>query len=173
MIIFLDIDGVMVHANPHRRVELEEDGFYKFNEIAVRILQSTVYSTKDKIILSSSHRFKYNIDEWKEIFERRGLYFKFLNILEFGKSKSFIDSNGLRISRKTEIFTWIKTHKIKSEELVIIDDDKSLNDLPPKYKERLVLTNPYVGLNDQNDLKTVLKRKVKKNLINETKSKGG
>lgn len=40
MIFFLDIDGVMVHANPHRTVELEKDGFYRFNPLAVSILNS-------------------------------------------------------------------------------------------------------------------------------------
>ncbi|SKC08415.1 hypothetical protein SAMN05660841_04124 [Sphingobacterium nematocida] len=34
MIFFLDIDGVMVHANLHMRVELAENGFYKFNQLA-------------------------------------------------------------------------------------------------------------------------------------------
>ncbi|MBV2226883.1 MAG: hypothetical protein KUL85_08485 [Sphingobacterium mizutaii] len=66
------------------------------------------------------------------------------------------------VSRKTEIIDWISRHKLKSEEVLIIDDDKSLNDLPLNFKERLVLTNPYVGLNNQNELKSVLKRKVKK-----------
>ncbi|WP_409529766.1 HAD domain-containing protein [Sphingobacterium sp.] len=66
------------------------------------------------------------------------------------------------VSRKTEIIDWINRHKLKPEEVLIIDDDKSLNDLPLNSKERLVLTNPYVGLNNQNELKSVLKRKVKK-----------
>ncbi|MDR6734907.1 HAD domain-containing protein [Sphingobacterium sp. 2149] len=173
MIIFLDIDGVMVHANPMRKVELEEDGFYKFNPKAVQILQATVYSTKDKIILSTSHRFKYSIAEWKEIFERRGLNFKNLNILDLKDidlSESDFSSSNIKISRKNEIFNWIKIHKLKFEDFIIIDDDKSLNDLPPKFKERLVLTNSYVGLNDQNDLKIVLKRKVKK-IINESNTR--
>eukprot|EP01133_Synstelium_polycarpum_P016562 gene16562-19680_t len=40
MIFFLDIDGVMVHANPHKPVELEEDGFYKFNPVAFFYMNS-------------------------------------------------------------------------------------------------------------------------------------
>ncbi len=159
MIIFLDIDGVMVHANPHRMVELEYDGFYKFNKKAVEILQNTIYKTKDRIVLSSSHRNKYNLKEWKEILEKRGLFFDFLSVLDVDYS------NNPKVTRKTEIIDWINKHKLKPEDVLIIDDDKSLNDLPLHFKERLVLTNPYVGLSNQNELKSVLKRKVKKTVL--------
>ena len=162
MIVFLDIDGVMVHANPHRKVELENDGFYKFNDIAVNILKSTLYSTKDEIVLSTSHRFKYDISEWKEIFHRRGLKFKNIHILDVYETSDNINNTYPRVSRKTEIFSYITIRNIKTEDVVIIDDDKSLNDLPSILKERLVLTNPYLGLNDQDEIKAVLKRKIKK-----------
>lgn len=165
MIIFLDIDGVMVHANPHRQVELEDDGFYKFNEIAVKILDSTIYSTKDEIVLSTSHRYKYDINEWRNIFHKRGLKFKNINILEIDNSKECIYSKiNYRVSRRTEIFNYITFHQVDSNNLLIIDDDKSLNDLPSILKERLVLTNPYIGLNDQDEIKAVLKRKIKKKI---------
>lgn len=60
MIFFLDIDGVLVHANPHRKVELELDGFYKFSPLASAILKNTIYKNKDKIVLSSSHRYRFS-----------------------------------------------------------------------------------------------------------------
>jgi len=69
-----------------------------------------------------------------------------------------------RISRRTEIFEWITANKVSEQDVIIIDDDKSLNDLPKKLKERLVLTNPYVGLTDQSTLNAVLNRKVKRRL---------
>ncbi|MEI5985237.1 MULTISPECIES: HAD domain-containing protein [Sphingobacterium] len=162
MIVFLDIDGVMVHANPHRKVELEDDGFYKFNELAVDILKSILYTSKDEIILSTSHRFKYNIAQWKQIFHRRGLKFKNVSIL--GNNSSIVNKDNnirLPINRRTEIFNYIQFHNYRSEDIIIIDDDKSLNDLPNKFKERLVLTNPYTGLNNINPLKEVLNRKTK------------
>lgn len=167
MIVFLDIDGVMVHANPHRPVELDADGFYKFNDVAVKILQSTIYFTKDQIVLSSSHRYRYSIAEWKEIFGRRGLNFKFLSILDIVRRGPKVqDSVGQsdRISRKAEIFGWIAANKVSEQDVVIIDDDKSLNDLPKELKERLVLTNPYNGLIEQSQLHQVLKRRVKRKL---------
>lgn len=167
MIVLLDIDGVMVHANPHRPIELDTDGFYKFNAVAVQILQSTIYFTKDQIVLSSSHRFKYSVAEWRKIFVRRGLNFRFLSILDFSRRQAKVqDAVDLhdRISRRTEIFEWITANKVSEQDVIIIDDDKSLNDLPKKLKERLVLTNPYVGLTDQSTLNAVLNRKVKRRL---------
>nr|WP_121273478.1 HAD domain-containing protein [Pedobacter schmidteae] len=155
MKFFLDIDGVMVHANPHKPVDLEKDGFYKFNTIAVNILKSVLYETKDEVILSTSHRFKYDINRWKEIFLSRGIKMNHISIIETSYSST------RRISRKTEIEHWIIENHIKSSDVVIIDDDKSLNDLPKYLKDRLVLTNPYTGLNNITDLTSILKRRLK------------
>lgn len=155
MIFFLDIDGVMVHANPHQKVELEDDGFYKLNPQAIQILKSVIYKTKDNVILSTSHRFKYSIQEWKVIFKRRGLELKNLSILD---DKAYLSNH--RHTRKEEILGWIQSNHLDYNEVVIIDDDKSLNDLPAHLKDRLVLTNSYTGLNDVNDLKRILQRRL-------------
>eukprot|EP01132_Coremiostelium_polycephalum_P013836 gene13836-16826_t len=160
MIFFLDIDGVMVHANPHKPVELEEDGFYKFNPVAVDILNSVLYTTKDQIILSTSHRYRYTVNKWKALFKNRGIEIKFLSILNDHKL-SFDPS----CSRKTELLEWIHHNNIDYNKVVIIDDDKSLNDLPKALKQRLVLTNSYTGLNEVKDLKNVLQRRLKKNIF--------
>ena len=156
MKIFLDIDGVMVHGNPHKSVELENDGFYKFNSIAVEILTSVIYKTKDELILSTSHRFRFNLMQWKEIFRSRGIATKSLSIVDSPLQN--------RWSRKTEILNWIIEHNLDSEDIVIIDDDKSLNELPSYLKQRLVLTNSFVGLNNVADLSKVLNRRPKKRL---------
>ncbi|MHC5226560.1 HAD domain-containing protein [Ignatzschineria sp. LJL83] len=61
MKLFLDIDGVMVHANPHRTVEHEEDGFYRFNLQAIEALNMLIKEMNiEEIILSTSHRFNFN-----------------------------------------------------------------------------------------------------------------
>lgn len=156
MKFFLDIDGVMVHANPHKPVELEDDGFYKFNDLAVTILKCVLYKTKDEVILSTSHRFKYSTMRWKEIFESRGIIMNNISIIQTSSDRS------IRINRRVEIEQWIIQNKIKYQDVVIIDDDKSLNDLPKVLKDRLVLTNPYTGLNDITDLTSILKRRLKK-----------
>lgn len=51
-------------------------------------------------------------------------------------------------SRKNEVFDWFeRAYKLQCNyDFIIIDDDKSLNDLPQKLKERLVLTSGMIGL---------------------------
>ncbi|MDE5448386.1 hypothetical protein BAX94_03850 [Elizabethkingia meningoseptica] len=147
MKLFLDIDGVMVHANPHKQVEMEDDGFYKFNHTAVDVLNS-VDHTSIEVILSTSHRFRFNIKQWKLIFHKRGINFNKISIL-----KQDINHQN---SRRFEIEKWITDHNIDSHDIVIVDDDKSLNGLPENLKKRLILTNPYTGLTDSKELKRIL-----------------
>ncbi len=152
MKFFLDIDGVMVHANPHKRVELDEDGFYKFNKIAVDTLNSVISPDgEDELILSTSHRFRFNVIEWLNIFQTRGINAKNISILDIPIQHKY--------NRKSEIIDWIVRCNLTADDIVIIDDDKSLNELPINLKERLVLTNSYTGLNSSTDLKKILKNR--------------
>lgn len=154
MKFFLDIDGVMVHANPQKSVELDDDGFYKFNQTAVDVLNSALDpSSDDELILSTSHRFRFNVIEWKKIFHKRGIYAPNISILTIPDNHN--SNRGSIITR------WIAIHKLPLEDLIIIDDDKSLNNLPGFLKERLVLTNSYTGLNSATDLEKILKRRKK------------
>lgn len=143
MKIFLDIDGVMVHANSSKRVELEDDGFYRFNKEATKHLNSLLEYNNyaNEIIISSSHRHRYNVDEWKQIFLKRNIRINNLSIMDLSFTKYK--------SRKEEIFYWIEYNHLRPSEFIILDDDKSLNGLPASWKERLILTNPYIGLNNE------------------------
>ncbi|PWN70667.1 hypothetical protein C1631_011980 [Chryseobacterium phosphatilyticum] len=137
MRLFLDIDGVMVHANPYKKVDMGEDGFYKFNANAIDVINSI---DDLEIILSTSHRFRFDIQEWKNIFQRRNIKFKEISIMNLKLDSKF--------SRREEIEKWINDNKIDPDDLIIIDDDKSLNGLPDNLKRRLILTDPYIGLNN-------------------------
>ncbi|MCT3647185.1 hypothetical protein HZQ44_03245 [Elizabethkingia anophelis] len=150
MKLFLDIDGVMVHANPHKQVEMEDDGFYKFNHKAVDAINS-VDHTNIELVLSTSHRFRFNLSQWKHIFNKRGIRFDKVSIINQDLNHKY--------SRKTEIEKWIADHHINSNDVIIIDDDKSLNALPENLKKRLILTNPYTGLMDSKELKRILSEK--------------
>lgn len=143
MKIFLDIDGVMVHANPHKLVDMEEDGFYKFNINAINAINSFDFKNVE-IILSTSHRFRFSKKQWKIIFRSRGLNFEKISIMNISLEH--------RIPRKMEIESWIIEHKYKPQDIIIIDDDKSLNSLSAEYKSRLVLTNSFTGLNSKDEL---------------------
>ena len=138
MLIFLDIDGVMVPAKSWQRPEILEDGFVAFSSKAVQVLKEVLsQNTNATIMLTTSHKSRFSHSEWKEIFQRRGLIVNQLN--------SLVENTEL-LSRKEELLNWFNTNEIH-EDFIIIDDDKSLNDLPKFFKDRLILTSSLIGLN--------------------------
>jgi hypothetical protein len=139
MLIFLDIDGVMAPAKSWQRPDILADGFVDFSSKAVRVLQNVLVQNADTtIILTTSHKSRFSLSQWKIIFERRGL--------KVNKIQSLNDNTDFQ-SRKVEILNWFDSNDIH-EDFIIIDDDKSLNDLPTFYKDRLILTSSLVGLNE-------------------------
>ena len=152
MLIFLDIDGVMLPANSWRKPEILEDGFMNFSQAATIALQKIISETTGDIILTTSHKSKYSINKWKNIFKNR-------NIIANNFSK--LPENTLHLNRKDEILNWLNANNIY-DNFIIIDDDKSLNELPVTIKDKLIQTNSSIGLTEQiaeNTLKT-LKEKV-------------
>lgn len=138
MLFFLDIDGVMVPAKGWKRPEFLNDGFPAFSNKASRTLQGLI-SEDDTIMLTTSHKAKFSMEEWKNIFRNRGICVEKINALP---------ENLNNISRKEEIVQWFNKNNV-DEDFVIIDDDKSLNDLPDFLKEYLIQTSPYIGLTEE------------------------
>jgi hypothetical protein len=52
MLLYLDIDGVMVPANAWRKPEILEDGFPAFSSNAVRSLDRIISSSSANIVLT-------------------------------------------------------------------------------------------------------------------------
>ena len=149
MLIFLDIDGVMVPAKSWERPELLDDGFPVFSSRATRVLQNII-SDDATVMLTTSHKSTYTIDEWKTIFEKRNI--RITNLKSLNK-------NIYNLSRKDEVLNWFNINEI-NEDFVIIDDDKSLNALPLFLKGNLILTSSLVGLTDQHleEIKSILNK---------------
>jgi hypothetical protein len=139
MLILLDIDGVLVPANSWKKPEFMEDGFPVFNLKSVNALQRIISTTNASVLLTTSHKTKYNISQWKDLLKSRGINPKKIHRL---------NTDSLQMSRKDEILEWYSERHLPNEEFVIIDDDKMLNDLPDYLKRNLVLTSPSVGLTD-------------------------
>ena len=98
MLILLDIDGVMIPARPWQSYQLESDGFGVFSKIAVEGLNKIIdCSIKPQIILTTSHKHKFNINEWQNIFARRGVRQVIVDRLP---------TNSLEVSRIDEITRW-------------------------------------------------------------------
>jgi len=138
MLIFLDIDGVMVPAKGWKSPELLQDGFTAFSSKAVGALQQLI-NEDTTIILTTSHKSNYSIDQWKGIFEKRGVAISKMTSL---------GPNPQNISRLDEILNWFENNQIE-EDFIIIDDDKGLNALPVFLKEKLILTSPLIGLTNE------------------------
>ena len=137
MLIFLDIDGVMVPAKSWKSPELMNDGFPAFSNKSVAVLQKLI-SSDVTIMLTTSHKSNHTLEEWKNIFKNRNI--------DANKIKSLLE-NIKNLSRKDEVLNWFNLNNV-NEPFLIIDDDKSLNDLPDYLKKNLVQTSAQIGLND-------------------------
>ncbi len=138
MLLYLDIDGVMVPANSWRRPEILEDGFFEFSVKATRSLDRIISNSSADIVLTTSHKFKYSLKEWKNIFKRRNI-----NVNKITR----LPKNINHLNRKDELLRWFNA-KNRNDDFIIIDDDKSLNALPDFLKDKLIQTSASVGLTD-------------------------
>ncbi len=139
MLVFLDINGVMVPAKGWKKPDLLGDGFAAFSNKAINALRSLI-SEDTTIMLTTSHKSNYNVGTWKDIFAKRGINVEKIQVL---------DENINNLDRKSEIERWFLLNNTH-EDFVVIDDDKTLNSLKRDLKSHLILTTPMIGLTDEN-----------------------
>lgn len=158
-VIFLDIDGVLNHADTFKAEELRSST-NKWSSMldtsAVQRLDRIIRATDAYVVLSSSWRYIFSSAE--RLAELQGL------LAEKGFSGTIIDRTLLKsemhddllyslltqfsldsaqgAARGLEIAAWIRKHALDS--FVILDDD---NDFP-NYKDHLVKTTWEKGLED-------------------------
>lgn len=135
--IILDLDGVLITTPNWKPDEIDTDGYSKFNENCITHLNKLLDSWTCEIFLSSSRRTSKSIHDFNQIFEHR----KITNPI-----KEFIPIYKNCKNRKEELLQFIKDRNISN--FLILDDDKSLNDLPSNHKNRLVLTELHKGFNN-------------------------
>jgi len=142
MFIFLDIDGVMTPVKGWARPRVLEDGFPAFSPKAVDAIRKVLSKNANaKILLTTSHKGNYNRQQWIQIFHRRGINYQNIDKL---------NDNSTNVSRREEILDWLTDHNVSNnEDIMIIDDDKSLFDLPAPLKLKLVSTSPMIGLTEE------------------------
>lgn len=147
MFILLDIDGVMVPTFSWKSATFSDDDFMIFSTKAVVALNKILEQTNATIILTTSHKGNFTIDQWRNIFIKRNIL-----ITAIGK----LPDNITHRSRLEEVLNWLNTNQV-NDCYVIIDDDKSLNDLPLSAKQRLVLTHTTIGLTEELAEEAILK----------------
>lgn len=108
MIIFLDIDGVLVHVghNPSNRV-LRED----MDPACVAVLNRLVRETGAKIVISSTWRLLEPLEDLRK---------KLVD--EAGVVAEIIDVTPMIINRGDEILKWIQDNNYIGDYLVVDDD---------------------------------------------------
>ncbi len=159
-IIFLDIDGVLnstvyVNSEPYR---IETAGMSDaqvmliahhthLDPLAIQILNDLVERSGAEVVLSSTWRVKYSVDEMNQMLKDRGATFTISasTPVLFGKLSA-------RIPRGKEIAHYLKMLEKQPESFVIIDDHDDMLHL----KTNLVKTNMKFGLTKE-DVEAALK----------------
>ncbi len=138
MTLLLDIDGVLETSPAWKTPRLLEDGFYQFNAEAQENLKAIITQFQPEIVLTTTHRVNYTIEEWRLIFQARGM-----NIAKISKIND-ASNNAELGKRNREIEAWF--HKNTGIDCLILDDDTSLYELPQVIKERWIRTDPLMGI---------------------------
>lgn len=134
MYLFLDIDGVLAPIKNH--YQLLDDGFIEFDENCVNVLNTILEKHKiETLVLSTSHRYNFSIEMWKNILIHRGI--RLDNISKILRTEKFSYKK-----RVEEIENFIYKYNINN--FLIIDDDKSLYHF--KNQNKIIHTLSYRGL---------------------------
>lgn len=145
MILILDLDGVLITTPQWKPDEIDRDGYSVFNKVNVEFFNMLLGEYDFEIWLSSTRRTNKSLKEFNNIFKNRGIINQIIGFLpNYTNCKN----------RREEIELFLEEKK--SEEYLIIDDDKSLNGLKEQVKRNLVLTEYLKGF-DSEKLKEALK----------------
>jgi len=138
--ILLDLDGVLITNLAWKADEMANDGYSKFNDKCVRCFNSLIERIDSfELWLSSSRRKVMSLEEFNVIFENRGIATFLTGFVPVPKDD---------ISRRAEVEAFARARK--ETELLIIDDDSSLQGLSPGLKSRWIATNPFQGFTEEN-----------------------
>jgi hypothetical protein len=137
LIIFLDIDGVL---NSFK--SLKEFGTYKILDGQnIDCLNAIIEHTQGKIVISSSWRLQYTLEELQTILEKYG----------FNYCNSIIGYTPLDKFREIEIEKWLKEYG--NTKFLIIDDSNNFS----KYQNHLIQTSFSKGLQNKH-INQIIKR---------------
>ena len=117
MIVFLDIDGVLV-ISKDQKTQYSEEYHWVFNSKSVRALNHLCEQTKAKIVISSAWRRCYPFWELKNILIKEGVKAEIIGVT--GAFSPYY--------RGIEILDWMKAHKYTGEYLII---DDNIGDISP------------------------------------------
>ena len=133
--LFLDIDGVLATENA--------SGWWSANDLRsekVILLNNILAQTSADLIISSTWRLKYSINELQAIFESRGFTETIHNYTP-RLSRTDLADEGRPVFRFDEIRHFLSQHP-KYTRFAIVDDETDLGPLAP----HLIWCSPEEGL---------------------------
>lgn len=136
--LFLDVDGVMLDVRKSLLRKTDIDKTPQFLYYAVNTLNNL---DVDVIVLISTWRFHYNIDEMNIIFKNNGINKSISDYIETPEPDEhfFITVK----DKATLIKEYIEKNDIKN--FLVIDDS---NECVKPFPNNSIKPEPYVGLND-------------------------
>ena len=148
MIIFLDIDGVLrthksdLEWSQRLGVPIPVSVYdRRFDRKIVSYINEIVGYTRAKIVVTSTWRVKYSLEELKQIFRDNGI------------TAEIIGKTDIGLNRGEEIEQYISENEI--ENYVVIDDQ--VNDILKHIpKERVIKVDPFIGFEDVDKVIDVL-----------------
>ena len=158
-IVFLDIDGVLNtgwwYSQMDRNTPKDKYG-YAFDPRSVANLKKIVDETGADIVISSSWK-SFGLSELEDMWQDRGLPGKLIGITPNSVSDEMLlnaDLDHMEIFsvREMEIKEWLDKHGKKVSHYVIIDD---MDNFLPEQKSHFVLTDPEVGITDEDADKAI------------------
>lgn len=138
MILLLDIDGVLETSPAWKTPLFLADNFYQFNTEAQAHLKEIIDRFQPEIVLTTTHRVNYTLTEWQETFRFRGI-----EIAKISKINEAQNPGEIK-KRNIEIEAWFYNNS--EADFLIIDDDKSLHELPQEIKLRWISIDPLLGI---------------------------
>jgi len=136
--LILDLDGVLITTGAWKPDAIDVDGYSEFDYVAVQNFNKLLKDNKFEIWLSSSRRIYKSLEEMNAIFKHRGIVQPITGFLPYLPALE---------NRKKEVEHFIKVQKL--QRYLILDDDKTLNALPPIMKAKLVLTKFLIGFKEE------------------------
>jgi hypothetical protein len=138
-LLILDIDGVLITTPPWKQDGIHSDGYSEFNETNVANLNQLLSKIENvEIWLSSTRRLKKTLAEFNEIFINRKIE---------KQLSGFLPIEDEIQKRVTEINNFLDRNK--TNRILIIDDDSTLESLTEERKKYWIKTDLLLGFNNE------------------------
>lgn len=163
--IFLDIDGVLntvssisssenIWLSSPKNPELDlvfGHMIYQIEEEKVDLLNQIVKETSAKIIISSTWRLLFKLDDLISLLKFKGLIGEIVGVTPNGLLNR---EWGKRILRSEEIYAYLLENNLQNNQFVIIDDD---DDAGISFEDKFVKTIDGLTLDNVDQVINILK----------------